>query len=493
MLRSKRDQFSETVVNNDRLPRLIPPVLSKIKYCDISLKSTLESLPLYQFQASADCLGIDVAKYFEQEPLVPGVIIFEITDDQQPRFLGMISRQRLLEFLIRPHGLDLFLHQPLRVLYSYARTKTLILSSDTSILSAAQKAMRRSLEQAGEPIVVVDSSVNEASPSIGLSYSLLNVHELNLAYWQIRGIETQVRYERSQAQMIRTEKMASLGRLVNGVAHEILDPVGFIWGNLSHLTDYHQDLMQLLTAYEDCCHSENSEVQNIKEEIEFDFLTEDIHQLLASIREGAERLKTLSTSLQNFCHVDTVYPKPADINSCIDSILLLLKSKLSSNIEIIKEYGKLPPVSCYQGQLNQVLMNILTNSMDALLSQAMAQTWQQDFDDHTLDVTEIKANPQQPTITITTGIHSLQITENSLMNKTRWLTIKIADNGPGMSPQKQQKILESFSSQTRAQKETSLSLSYHIITAKHGGQFKLRSQPGQGTEFEILLPLDFTA
>jgi signal transduction histidine kinase len=470
---------------------IVAPVVSEGKHFDLCLESTIESLPLYDFQVSSECLGTELAQLFEKYPLVPGVLIVEPTQAQPPTLLGMISRRQFLEFLIRPYGLELFLHQPLRVLYSYARTNSLILPADTLILVAAQKALRRSSELANDPLVVATSSTVNSSDKPEISYRLLDVHELNIAHWQIRGIETQVRYERTQAQMIQSEKMASLGRLVDGVAHEILDPVGFIWGNLSHLTEYHQDLMKLLAAYEQyCSSSELKEVQDIKTEIEFDFLSEDIHQVIESIKSGAERLKKLSTSLQNFCHVDDVYAKPADINNCIENILLLLKSRISSDILISKYYGKLPPIYCYSGQLNQVLMNILTNAINALLNQAASQNWENNFSSDSFPQSQIKPAQKQPKIEITTAIHLSETHENLPGIESHWISIRIADNGPGMSAKKRAKILDSFSINKRAEKETSLSLSYYIITAKHGGQFKLQSQLGVGTEFEILLPLD---
>ncbi|MGB3536013.1 MAG: ATP-binding protein [Microcoleaceae cyanobacterium] len=478
------------MVSEVNLP-IIAPVLSEGKHFDLSLESTVEDLPLYNFQISSECLGIEVAQLFERYPQVPGVIIVEQTVNQEPTFLGMISRRQFLESLIRPQGLKLFLYQPIRVLYSYNRTKTLVLPADTLILVAAQKALRRSSELASDPLVIVNPTRSHSSHKLDNSYQLLDVHELNIAYWQIRGIETQVRHERTQAQMIQSEKMASLGRLVDGVAHEILDPVGFIWGNLSHLTDYHQDLMKLLSAYEQCCsHSVYPEIQQIKEEIEYDFLSEDIHQVIESIRSGAERLKNLSTSLQNFCHKDEIHPKPADINSCIDHILLLIKSRISSDILILKNYGKLPPVHCYIGHINQVLMNIITNAIDALLNQAATEKWEQDFGNQYSNQPLNQRLKKPPQIEITTAIKTLNTTCSFPGKLSQWVSIQIADNGPGMSAQKCSQILDSFSVDKRIQKETSLSLSYYIISAKHGGQFKLQSQPGLGTEFQILLPLD---
>ena len=189
--------------------QLLGPSLSEGSPQDLSLESTLWDSPLYEFQVNSSCLTIAVAEIFEEHPLVPGVVLLEAGE-----FAGMISRSQLLEYFLKPQGPELFLHQPLKVLYSYARVEILLLAETTSILTAAPKALRRSRQLQSEPIVVqIDSQ----------SYRLLDPHALNIAYWQIRGIETQVRYERAQTQMLQSEKMASLGRLVNGVAHEILD------------------------------------------------------------------------------------------------------------------------------------------------------------------------------------------------------------------------------------------------------------------------------
>jgi signal transduction histidine kinase len=331
---------------------------------------------------------------------------------------------------------------------------------------------------------------------------LLDSHELNIAYWQIRGIETQVRYERSQVQMIQTEKMASLGRLVDGVAHEILDPVGFIWGNLVHLSDYTHQVMGLLNAYEQHFPEIPISIAQLRTEIELDYLCQDIPQTIGSIRAGAERLKNLATSLQNFCHIDDVYPKPADIHDCLDSILLLLKSSLSGEIEVVRHYGHLPPVNCYAGQLNQVFMNILSNAVDVLMNQAIRQDLADNFGSELGSDVQHYLKPK-PQITITTQVRSFPASFHPANPSLRWVSIRIADNGPGISPERQQQILASFSVEKRTDKETSLTMSYQIVTAKHGGKFYLRSPASEsendatasilpsnpGTEFEILLPL----
>ena len=441
--------------------QISPPILSEGSDRDLGIESTLQELPLYNFGVEISCTGTEVAEYFEKYPLLPGAILLD-----QGKFIGMISRRRLLEFLIRPHGQELFFTEPLSVLYSYARTDILLLADSTPILTAMQIALRRSPELLAEPVIV------KTAPD---TYRLLDIQELGIASWQIRGIETQVRYERSQAQIIQNDKMASLGRLVDGVAHEILDPVGFIWGNLTYVSNYSQGLLKLIEAYEKQLPLASTEIIDIKEDIEFDFLQQDLSKALKSIRTGAERLKKLVTSLQNFCYIDELHPKPADLHACINSILLLINSQIKGEIVIVKSYGNLPPVYCFVGQLSQVLMNLLSQAVDALLDEAV----QHQFNSNT---------NHKPKIEITTEVISQEATKPDAPD-SRWVSIRIADNGPGISQELQQQIIQSFSVEKRADKETSLAVSYQIITARHGGKLNFTSQVSVGTEFEILLPL----
>lgn len=422
----------------------------------IQLESTLKDLPLYDFAAELDVLGTEIAQFFEQYSLLPGVILKE-----HGRFLGMLPRHRLLEYLLRPYGIDLFLDKPLRVLYSYDRTSPLTLSGDTPILSAAQQALRRPFERLSDPIVVhLDSD----------HYRILDAHELNIAYWQLRGIETQVRVERLQLQMVQSEKMASLGRLVDGVSHEILDPVSFIWGNLSHIAEYSKSLLEIINVYEKCIVQEPQKVTDLKDAIEFDYIREDLPKTLDSIRTGAERLSRLANSLQNFCHIDEVYPRPANLHDCLDSVLLLLKSRLSSEIQVVKQYGHLPPVPCFISQLSQVFMNILNRSIDSLLNQAARR--------------EIEFG-EPPRITIATEVCSIDGTGQ------RWVSIQIADNNIEMSIETQNQLMQAFS--TDLVRETSLAMSHRIVTGRHSGKFRVYSNiepSSRGTVFEILLPLN---
>lgn len=452
--------------------------LAEAEVFALGTKSVLAQLPLWDTSLEISDLGSQAAQCFEGDPALPGILL---TDGG--RSVGILSRQRFLEYLLRPKGIDLFLAQPLRVMYSYARLSPLVLGHTTPILAAAQLALRRPNEQQGEPIVV----------KLPRGDRLLHIHDLHRAHWQIRGIETQVRYERVQAQMLQNEKMAALGRLVDGVSHEILDPLGFIWGNLSHVSRYCDQLMTLITAYEAALPEPPGDIVNLRDEIELDYLREDLPSTIRSIQGGADRLKQLALSLQNFCHIDDVYPKAADIHQIIDSIVLLLKSRLTTQIEVVRDYDPLPPVTCFGGQLSQVFMNILTNCLDALLErtsrQENAATWHMGSEGMVLEVSE------PPRITISTAL--CRPPKDVASGGQRWVSVVIADNGPGLSPAAQEEVLKSFSVEKRLEKETHLAMSYRIITAKHGGRFYVRSRsfsdhetpPGIGTEFEMRLPL----
>lgn len=437
-------------------------------------ESVLADLPLYRLAIAPTHSGQELSDIFQHYPDLPGVIL-----QNENETLGVISRQRFLEFLLRPQGMDLFLTQPLWVLHAYARCPALHLPASTSILSAAGQALRRSPDQRQEPILVQQPDG---------TLCLLDIHELYRADWQIRGIETQARYERMQLQMIQHEKMAALGRLVDGVTHEILDPVGFIWGNVVHLSEYFDQMLHLMAAYQAHLAEKPEAIAQLEQDLELDYLIEDMPRTLHSIQAGANRLKTLTTSLQNFCHIDEVYPKPADLHDYLDSLLLLLEHHLAGRIHIVRQYAPLPPISCFVGQLSQVFINLLTRSVETLLNPALKARW---------NAADPVSLAPPPCITVTTRLDSKPPQGDALFKK-RWVVITIEDNGLALSPEECAQIRQSFSIKQRTTQETSLALSYQIVTAKHGGVLVLRSptlpphhsstSQARGTAFEIWLP-----
>ena len=440
----------------------------------LSLESTIQELHLYDFQVDFNCLGAEVSDLFEANPLLPGVLL--VNKDE---LIGTISRRKFLEQMSRLYGVELFSKRPLKVLYNFAKSEPLILPSDTSIVAAARQSLERSPELVYEPVVVqLESS----------TYRLLDVHELLVAQAKIHELTTQLLREQTQAQLMQAEKMASLGRMVAGVAHEILNPVNFIWGNLGHLSRYSQDLIKLLLTYEQEVAEVSSEVATLKEEIEFDFLLKDFPQVIDSMRMGAERLKKIVSGLRSFSYMDEAKLRPADIHECLDNTLLILGNRLKYGIEIVKDYGDLPLVNCYPGQLSQVFMNLISNAIDAL-SEKTANHAAKQKSNRFLGQQKVILNHWQPQIKITTTICTSETQVSSTANA--WIVIQIADNGSGIPTEIQTKIFETFFTTKPMGQGTGLGLaiSHQIVTEKHQGQLNLRSQPGIGTEFEIRLPI----
>ena len=474
---------------------LVVPSQSPHSHPAINADSKLQDLPLHHFELDAQTLGQTLAHWFQEYPTVPGVVLFETQPETQfgtqkadrPRLSGMISRSHFLESLLHPHSDDLFLKQPIKTLQTYLRSTVLKLSGSTPILVAAQQALRRSPQTINDPVLVELEEEPGQEPG-EKTYRLLDFHTLNIAYWQIRGIETQIWYERTQVQMIRSDKMASLGRLVDGVAHEILDPVSFIWGNLSHLLKYEQDIMKLLTQYEIELPNPSDNLLTLREDIEINYLREDIPKVLGSIKSGADRLTKLATALQNFCHIDEVYPRSTDIHDCLDGVILLLKSRLKSDISVRKRYGHLPAIPCFVGKLTQVFLNLISVLIDYLLTQAVTNRIIQELP---LPTQELTPPPTKPSLTLTTEIVSIE------GSGTRWVSIRIGRNGEPLAVAQQKQILESFFQDSLPTPETSLLITYRIITLRHKGFLRLRTaantadhlEPGISTEFEILIPL----
>ena len=261
----------------------------------------------------------------------------------------------------------------------------------------------------------------------------------------------------AQTQLIQNEKMSSLGQMVAGIAHEINNPVNFIYGNLNHAQEYADDLLDLIQLYQNEYPNPQENIQIASEEMELEFIQEDLPKLLDSMKVGANRIRQIVLSLRNFSRLDEAEMKAVDLHEGIDSTLLLLNNRLKQGIDVVKNYGDLPAVVCYPAQINQVFMNIISNATDALLAD--------------------KESSDQ-TVTISTEAASGQV------------VVKIRDNGPGIPEEIKGRLFDPFFTTKPIGQGTGLglSISYQIIQ-KHQGAIAVNSALGQGSEFVITLPI----
>jgi signal transduction histidine kinase len=271
----------------------------------------------------------------------------------------------------------------------------------------------------------------------------------------------------TQAQLIQSEKMSALGQLVAGVAHEINNPVSFITGNLTYATQYIQDLLDFLSLYQQHYPQPVTAIQERAEAIELEFLLDDLPKLVTSMQMGADRIGQIVLSLRNFSRIDEAEMKQVNLHEDIDNTLLILQHRLKPNgrsaeIQIVKDYGDLPLVECYPGQLNQVFMNILSNAIDALEEKRVM----------TID--------SSPVITICTKVLP-----------PGYVTVCIADNGPGITEAVKARLFDPFFTTKPIGTGTGLglSISYQIVVEKHKGVLKCLSEPGCGAEFWIEIPM----
>ena len=294
-------------------------------------------------------------------------------------------------------------------------------------------------------------------------------------------INVHLELRKAQLRLVQEEKMAALGQLVAGVAHEINNPVNFIYANLPHAKQYTHELLKLIALYESYNHNPIPEIQAYSEEIDWEFLKEDLPQLLHSMQVGAERILEIVRSLKIFSHRDEAESKPVNLHEGIDSTLMLLSRRLQANsrnpdflrpdVEVIKEYGDLPIIEGHPGQLNQVFMNILGNAIDAINEK----------------IENGENNPNTNSQGFTPRIKiCTEVTEDQ-----QNVVIRISDNGIGMSEEIRQMIFEQFFSTKPVGQGTGLglSISRQIVVIKHGGTLDVYSTLGEGSEFVLTLPV----
>ena len=284
------------------------------------------------------------------------------------------------------------------------------------------------------------------------------------------------RLQRTQIQLVQNEKMASLGQLVAGIAHEINNPVSFIYSNIDPLSEYIHDLLDLLELYQQEYPQPHPTIEEEIEAIELDFLIEDLPKLLESIKSGADRIRKIVISLRNFSRLDEAAKKRVNLHEGIESTLLILQNQIK-DIEIIKDFGELPKIECYSAEINQAMMNILANAIDAVTPKKSRRR-----------ITTDKATEKEDSLPTS---HSPRITIRTELTHADSVKITIADNGVGIPENIKSRIFDPFFTTKDVGSGTGLglSVSYQIVVKKHQGKLSCNSQPGEGTEFAIELPI----
>jgi signal transduction histidine kinase len=312
-------------------------------------------------------------------------------------------------------------------------------------------------------------SLCQTHPDIddGFSLPITKADILGKVRLGLRIYQLNQRIDKAQNQLLQNEKVLSLGQMVSGIAHEINNPVSLITGNISHAFEYTQDLLEVMQLYREKYPEPEPELQDLIEEVDLEYLMDDLPQVLNSMKSGADRIRQLVQSLRNFYRADDAEQKLTDIHAGINDILLILKGRLKGKqgqpIQVIQDYGKVPSIECYPGQINQVFMNLLNNAIDAL------------------DIQRLEDAHFEPKIWITTE----SIASNSQVK------IRIKDNGIGIPENIKDQIFDPFFTTKTAGKGTGfgLSISHAIITETHHGTIQCLSEMGKGTEFMIEIPV----
>ena len=337
-----------------------------------------------------------------------------------------------------------------------------------AVTKIAQRVTQESNFQLQVPVTSTDE--------IGVLAASLNqlIQKVNYLLEQLKSEQ--------ETQILQNEKMATLGRMLAGVAHEVNNPINFIYANIDPAKNYVEDILDLLKTYETEIPNPPPAVIAKGEEIDIDFIKEDLMKIFDSMQVGAERAKAIILSLKDFSRLDDAAPHQVDLHACMDSSLLILNSRIKQGIEVVKNYGDIPNIEGYMGLLYQVFVNLINNALDAVeekekLDKTRSQKANQESNS---ELIQQEVQSFKPRITISTEY----LDDDSVV-------VRISDNGMGIPPASQEKMFETFFTTKPRGVGTGLGLAIgrEIVVKKHGGTINCWSEVGTGTEFAIALPI----
>jgi PAS domain S-box-containing protein len=436
-----------------------------------------------------EIIGRHFSCFYPKEDTIQGKPMLEL---QQATILGRYESEGQR---VREDGSRFWVNAVVTAIYDGDDGKLLGFAKVTRDITERKQA-----EEARQHLLNdLEKRVKERTAELSKANLLLRqeVSERHLAETALRQSEAQLKQQaqelqkalndlrQTQAQLVQSEKMSSLGQLVAGVAHEINNPVSFIYGNLKHAENCVQTLLHLVQLYQSHYPEPIAPIRAEIDQAELDFLCTDLPKIFQSMKVGAERIRQIVLSLRNFSRLDEAEIKAVNLHEGFENTLLILQHQLKANskrpeIKVVKEYGDLPLVECCAGQLNQVFINILSNAIDAFEAPCFTNA-AQSVAEQVENVSSLAiAKASTPTIWIRTQVlndHQVQLS--------------IIDNGSGMTEAVKKHLFDPFFTTKPVGKGTGLglSISYQVVVEKHQGQLKCFSTPNQGTEFQIILPL----
>lgn len=478
-----REEYKHVIVHIAEVEQVWSEIKAHIKTADYANEKHGENIPLLlkTYEGVPQTYIQQVEELFQQLDLDP------VTDDKiaiaQRRLLKFTNSELALKF----DGISDELVTAINICYeelkaarttfktaAQIRIQIIAASILLSVVIATLLALftSRAITRPVEVLTKVAQRVTKES-NFDLQAPIMTTDEIgilatafNQVLHRVKGLleEQQaaafLQQQMQEAQLLQSEKMSSLGRMVAGIAHEINNPVNFIYGNLDPAIQYVDDLLALLETYRQEVPNPPLAVQAYATEIDAEFVEEDLPKVLQSMKFGADRVRQIVLSLKNFSRLDEAEAHPVNLHECIDSTLLILNNRIKKGITIERLYGDIPSIEGFSSSLYQVFMNIINNA---------------------LDVFEEEQNTQDsPLITIATELQD-----------KNWVVVRIADNGSGIARETQERIFEMFftTKATGVGTGMGLSISHQIVVEKHGGRLTCKSEVGSGTEFIISLPI----